>query len=390
MVDKVQLRNRKGSVGIESFRGRLRLHLPRQLFDGQNKYLTLGLTDTPENQKLAEQKANEIELDIEAGCFDETLDKYKPQRHLSIVKLESAQKVSTISELWDKYIDYKRQALKPTTLDKLAVLEKHIKRCSYQLLDEPIKIRLALLQQTTNSQVKDVLMYLSAACKWGMKHGLVTNNPFDGMYNELPKHKWQDNSEPNAFSEEEKQKIIQAFRSHKASKGIGYSYYAPFVEFLFLTGCRPSEAIGLQWKHVISDCSRITFEGALVQVGNGERVRVNGSKNNKKRVFNCNQNLQQLLLQIKPENPEPESLVFPSPEGLSIHYRNFSRRAWDKIVDSLVERKTTPYCCRDTFISEQIAKGVPTAVVAKWCDNSVEMIEQKYLDNKVLEQMKPL
>ncbi|MBW4570343.1 MAG: hypothetical protein KME31_20645 [Tolypothrix carrinoi HA7290-LM1] len=33
---------------------------------------------------------------------------------------------------------------------------------------------------------------------------------------------------------------------------------------------------------------------------------------------------------------------------------------------------------------------VPTAVVAKWCDNSVEMIEQKYLDNKVLEQMKPL
>jgi hypothetical protein len=43
---------------------------------------------------------------------------------------------------------------------------------------------------------------------------------------------------------------------HKASKGIGYSYYAPFVEFLFLTGCRPSEAIGLQWKHVISDYSK--------------------------------------------------------------------------------------------------------------------------------------
>lgn len=107
-------------------------------------------------------------------------------------------------------------------------------------------------------------------------------------------------------------------------------------------------------------------------------------------MFNCNQKLQQLLIQIKPENPEPESLVFPSPEGLSIHYRNFSRRAWDKIVDSLVERKTTPYSCRDTFISEQIAKGVPTAVVAKWCDNSVEMIEQKYLDSQVLEQLKPL
>jgi integrase len=380
----------KGSVGIESFQGRLRLRLPRQLHNGTQKYLTLNLADTPENRQIAEQKAHQIELDIISGEFDATLVKYKPQRHLSIVNPNEPQVVLTISELWDKYINYKRQSLKPRTLDKLAVLEKHIKRCPYQALDESIKIRISLLQQTTNSQAKDVLMYLSAACKWGMKHNLVSFNPFAGMYNELPKHQWQDNSQPNAFSEEEKQNIIQGFRNHKPTKGIGYKHYAPFVEFLFLTGCRPSEAIGLQWQHVTSDCSRITFDSALVQVGNGERVRVNGSKNNKKRVFNCNQKLQELLFQIKPENPHPESLVFPSPEGLSIHYRNFSRRAWDKIVDPLVRRPTTPYSCRDTFISEQIAKGVPTAVVAKWCDNSVEMIEQKYLDSQVLEQLKPL
>ena len=380
----------KGSVGIETFQERLRLRLPRKICGNNNRYITLGLADTTENRKLAEQKAHQIELDIQADCFDETLSKYKQQRHLSIVNPKEPQKVLNISELWDRYIDYKSQSLKPRTLDKLAVLEKHIKRCRYQLLDEAIKIRIGLLQQTTNSQAKDILMYLSAACKWGIKHGLVTSNPFDGMYNELPKHKWQEDSQPNAFSEEEKQKIIQAFRNHKPSKGIGYSYYVSFIEFLFLTGCRPSEAIGLQWKHIMPDCSRITFESALVQVGNGERVRVNSSKNNKKRVFPCNQQLQQLLLTIKPENLEPESLVFPSPEELSIHYRNFSRRAWDKIVDPIVERKTTPYSCRDTFISEQIAKGVPTAVVAKWCDNSVEIIEQKYLDSNLLEQLKPL
>lgn len=380
----------QGSVGVEVFQGRLRLRLPRQLYEGTQKYLTLGLADTPENRNLAEQKAHQIELDIQAGGFDETLAKYKPQRHLSIVTPGEPQQILTISELWDRYIDYKRPSLKPRTLDKLAVLEKHIKRCPYQALNEGIKIRLSLLQQTTNSQAKDVLMYLAAACKWGMKYGLVTFNPFEGMYKELPKHNWQDNSQPNAFSEEEKQKIIQAFKNHKPAKGIGYCHYAPFVEFLFLTGCRPSEAIGLQWKHITPDCSRITFDSALVQVGNGERVRVNGSKNNKKRVFNCNQKLQELLLRIKSENPESESLVFPSPEGLSIHYRNFSRRAWDNIVDPLVERRTTPYSCRDTFISEQIAKGVPTAVVAKWCDNSVEVIEQKYLDSQFLEQLKPL
>jgi integrase len=388
-MNRVQ-KESKGSAGIESFQGRLRLRLPRQLYQGRQKYLTLGLADTPKNRELAEQKAYQIELDILSGNFDGTLAKYKPQRHLSVVIPGELQQVLTIAELWDRYIEYKRPSLKPRTLDKLAVLEKHIKRCPYQALDEGIKIRLSLLQQTTNSQAKDVLMYLSAACKWGMKYGLVTFNHFEGMYNELPKHKWQDESKPNAFSEEEKLKIIQAFRNHKPSKGIGYSHYAPFVEFLFLTGCRPSEAIGLQWKHITPDCSRISFDSSLVQVGNGERVRVNGSKNNKKRIFNCNQKLQELLLKSRSENPEMESLVFPSPEGLSIHYRNFSRRAWGKIVDPLIRRKTTPYSCRDTFISEQIAKGVPTAVVAKSCDNSVEMIEQKYLDSQVLEQLKPL
>lgn len=317
----------KGTVSVESFQSRLRLRLPRQLYEGTQKYLTLNLADTPANRQLAEQKAHQIELDILSGSFDETLAKYKPHRHLSIVTPGEQQKVLTISDLWDRYINYKRQSLKPRTLDKLAVLEKHIKRCPYQDLDEGIKIRLALLQQTTNSQAKDVLMYLSAACKWGMKYGLVTFNPFEGMYNKLPKHKWQDNSQPNAFSEEEKEKIIQAFKNHKSSKGIGYSHYSSFVEFLFLTGCRPSEAIGLQWKHITLDCSQITFDSALVQVGNGERVRVNGSKNNKKRVFNCNQRLQELILEIKPEHLEPESLIFPSPEGVSIHYRNFSRQA---------------------------------------------------------------
>jgi integrase len=380
----------KGSVSISVNQGRLRLNLPRQLYNGNRKYLVLGLADTPENRQLAENKAREIELDIQAGSFDATLALYKPQRHLSLIEPKEPQKVSTISELWDLYIDYKRPCLKPRTLDKLSVLEKHIKRCPYQLFDEALKIRFSLLQQTTNSQAKDVLMYLSSACNWGMKHGLVAANPFEGMYNELPKHKWQDDSQPDAFTEEEKHKIIQAFRNHKPAKGIGYSHYAPFVEFLFLTGCRPSEAIGLQWKNVKDDCSQITFDGGLVQVGNGERVRSKGSKNNKSRKFNCNQQLQELLQSIKPKNYHLESLVFSSPEGLSIHYRNFSRRAWDKIVDPLVGRETTPYSCRDTFISEQISKGVPTAIVAKWCDNSVEMIEKKYLDSKAIEHIKPL
>ena len=57
-------RQTKGTVGIESVKSVLRLRLPRQVFGGKQKYLSLGLSDTPENRKAAELKARQIELDI--------------------------------------------------------------------------------------------------------------------------------------------------------------------------------------------------------------------------------------------------------------------------------------------------------------------------------------
>jgi hypothetical protein len=71
-------RQSKDTVGVEAFQGRLRLRLPRQLFDGKQKYLTLGLSDTKINLKIAEAKAQEIQTDIVLERFDYTLDKYRP------------------------------------------------------------------------------------------------------------------------------------------------------------------------------------------------------------------------------------------------------------------------------------------------------------------------
>jgi integrase len=40
-------------------------------------------------------------------------------------------------------------------------------------------------------------------------------------------------------------RIIEAFKTNRY-----YKYYTPLMEFLFFTGCRPSEAVALQWKHI--------------------------------------------------------------------------------------------------------------------------------------------
>ena len=111
-------------------------------------------------------------------------------------------------------------------------------------------------------------MQLSAACKWGIQHGLVRENPFEGMYRALDMTK---PSLPVAYSMEERDRIIATFETHQG-KGISYKHYAPFVKFLFWTGCRPCEAIGQQWGSVLEDCSKVHFHESIVEVS-GKKMR---------------------------------------------------------------------------------------------------------------------
>jgi integrase len=111
------------------------------------------------------------------------------------------------------------------------------------------------------------------------------------------KVKVQDKSENNIdpFSKKEMDAIVQAFADHPV-----YNHYTNFVKFLFLTGCRSSEAVGLKWKHISADCQIITFCEAVVNVSS-KGIRKN-TKTGKSRKFPCNLQLQKLLLNIRPSD----------------------------------------------------------------------------------------
>lgn len=387
MYSKKSGRAPKGSVGIESFRGRLRIRLPRPLYDGKQKYLSTDLADSALNRKVVEAKAKLIESDIALERFDYTLLKYgKPKPpELAVLEPLSLQSVKVI-ELWERYAADKRSGLKPKTQEKYDNLTRLYRKLGDLTIDDPLMVKHKLEQVTTIYRTKDGLMYLAAACRWGKKHRLVSSNPFEGMAQALPKYRYQVEPKPNAFTEEERDRVVEGFRSDRR-KGMNYSHYAPFVEFLFRVGCRPSEAIGLQWQHIAEDFGTIHFEGSLVQIGN-RRVRSKGSKNNKTRCIAVSRRVQALLMSIAPEDSRPTQLVFPSRDGDSISYRNFSRRAWARIVNP-IKSDTTPYCCRDTFITIQLIKGVSSAVIAKWCDTSTQMIDKNYADKLKLSQIRP-
>lgn len=379
----------KGTVQVLVSNDRLQL---RFRYAGKRHYLSVGLPDTSVNRKVAEQKARQIELDIISGNFDETLAKYKPHSALSTASPDITPKITPkLKDVWERYVEYKTPHTSPKTLNgTYQPVAAHIGKCQTDGFKDVLKFRMELLQVTTESQARRTLMQLSAACKWAMQHGLIESNPFGGMYKTL--RATQPNP-PMAFSVEERDAIIAAFEQDKR-KGINYRSYTPFVKFLFWTGCRPCEAIGLRWGSIAPDCSKIHFHESIVEVS-GVLARRPETKTGVKRWFNCQgTRLQSLLLSIRPENPEPDALVFPSPRGGAIRENNFKDRAWDSILNALNLSakngiKMTPYNARDTFITLQATQGHSSTKIARWVGNSSKVIEEKYLDKLKLEHLRP-
>ena len=151
-----------------------------------------------------------------------------------------------------------------------------------------------------------------------------------------------------------------------------YSHYTAFVKFLFWTGCRTSEAIGLQWRHIDQNLKFITFDEALV---NGIRK---DTKTHKSRRFPINQAIRILIEDRKPDPPDIRRLIFRSKHGLEIDPHNFLNRAWRSVLKSLPIRYRKQYCTRHTFITLCLEESVPVAQVAAWVGNSPKTIWQHY------------
>lgn len=381
---------------MRSDQGRLRIRFPRSLFGGRLKFLALRMSDTPGNRVKAEKIIQAVNADIELGRFDLSLESYKPyyhqKKHLKAV--EELYPDVSLTQLWNQYVDYKISIVKENTINYYkSVVFPLIQRSKIHSPYQSLELREWLINNTTEGCTKRVLQQVCAAFKWGLKHGLVKGvNPYLGMASEF-KHPYEHNEpEPNAFSQAQKLQVLEVFQSHNGSwnkrgyyGGSKYSHYYPFVKFLFLTGCRPSEAVGLTWNQVNS--KYIYFDRSITHF-RGKIYCSSKSKNNRNRKFPLYEELRQLLEEIKPEEIEPNQLVFPAPKGGAINYPNFSQRAWKTLVNP-IKPDTTPYSCRDTFITEQVIQGVTPSIVAKWCDTSANVIEKYYLDTEQISHILP-
>jgi integrase len=310
----------KGTVKTEIDKGWLRL---RFTYQGKRYAITLGLIDSRLNKEIAADKARKIELDILSGNFDETLAKYKPQPVHSSPKFN----LVTTGEVMRRFIKHKFKIVYARTLEKYNALLNHLEGC--QIKDDKGKLSFAdnpaifidqvlaekfydyLEKKLADRTFKEALGLLAACWKWGMSERLWEGelNPWEQLVNRVkvsPKQK------PRPFNREEISAIAQAFRTDSH-----YHYYTDYVEFLFGTGCRTSEAIGLRWKHFSEDYSQIWIGETLSR---GVRK---STKTNKDRTIRLDSRLQTMLKDRKLENAKPDDLVFITRQGNPIDDRNF-------------------------------------------------------------------
>lgn len=362
-----------GKVGISCIKDRLRLSLPRRLYDGQQRYHSLKLTNTPENWKIAEAIAATIELDIALGCFDYTLEKYKPNQKAP----PKQPKRLTLVLLYDEYIQTLIPTARPGTINNgYLVTLRRIKRSPFCDVDASTIVGQDVYDwaiQTYNPDTTARLVtQLNASYVWGIDKRLLKGpSPFAGLSAKAKKrNKSKASHTIETFGVEEPDKIIQLCKTHPRHK-----HYWLYIAFCFLTGCRPSEAIALRWSDVAPDLSELTFNSAIL-AGKGGRQRYQGLKTQPSRTFPCSDNLRAILTEARSRGDS--ELVFPTVTGKPINPGDFIRKHWRPLLKDAGVKYRSPYKMRHTFITRCLEAGIDAKDVAAWVGNSPETIYRRY------------
>ena len=318
--------------------------------------------------------ANLISSDIALGQFDSSLVKYGGARSDTAKQIREAQERLEREKrefenrqflwVWEKYKAFKTPTLAPNTLAidygrRMAFLTK----LAGENLPAPALIDW-IIKNKPQGQAKKILQNLSAAHEWGIKRGLIDTNPFKGAADFVRADK-EDGEDINPFTPGERDRLILAFQENRF-----FAHYAPLVQFLFFTGCRPSEAIPLEWGDLRGN--RLTFQRTYSEGQLSPRL-----KTQKKRTIALNQNaIAALSSPQKIESP----LIFPSKSGNYLDWHNFANRAWVGVLESLPDIEyRNPKQTRHTFITERILAGDSPVDVARYVGNSPGIIYRRYL-----------
>lgn len=318
------------------------------------------------------------------GCFDPTFQKYKRNKQEGTLKDKNNELSNEVNllELFNDFTNFKSQRLRVNSLIDYDRIQNKLEKCPYKLVSKSKQIIEWLVNDcngVNKSSVVKQWKLINACCKWGLREKRIKSNPFDNLKADIPVRNGKRGREDiDPFSDEEMRQIIDAFSNHPS-----YSQYVRLVKFMFATGCRPNEALGLQWKHINSN--RITF----CQIINNKGEVEPELKTTSKRTITVSEQLLNSL--IEGMSIKPADFVFKSKTDSCLDWGNFVNRPWRKILESLPHiRYRNPYQMRHTNITIRANRGEDTCVIARQVGSSPKMIVDHYLGDVSKNEIKDL
>jgi integrase len=361
-IPKIGLQNNNGSLTV------------RFTYQSQAYRLTgLGKYSDPLAQASARSISEKIKLDLLTGNFpigDLKLTKYNVHR-----QKETAKIYWDLKTCWEFYKTCKN-APSSAKITIWRYVDRLLEECDTKLLSlsDAANFVSWCRSKYSSSTLKRFFRTINAAVNLCIRlRKIEEDNPYAVILREIevrPKKKITAFSKPEIFA------IIEAFKE-KAP------HYAPLIQFRFLTGCRPSEAIALTWddfkwsenntKCLIVFSKRYSYGELLEGTKNGVVAR----------NFNCNSQLREFILSL-PKIPNRNNLVFPSPSGGYINTKNFSSRFWKPIVSKLqkngeIEDYLPFYDQRHTFGTHVARSNGDLKTLSSIMGNSPKTLLKNYL-----------
>lgn len=336
-------------------------------FRGERYTLSDGYPDTKAGRKRAEATVERIKADIYAENLDTTLEKYKV--HKKGESTANHQQLTYVQDVWNAYLEQRQKVVKASTYCKqFKPIDNYLRSLARVKFQNASKLVVLIQESKSPYTAKKILNQLSAACRWGMTVELCNQNPFDGLAKEIKLSKAQKSDEIEPLTKDERNRITRYFYTEKPA-------YAPFISFLFLTGCRPSEAVALEWSNV--NAGVLIFDQVAVQGIPGKKIQ-EGTKTEPSRKFPINKQLHQLLSTLELMEDNTSKYVFTAPQGGLVNVTNLTNRHWKQALIDLGIKHRKLYQTRHTFITLCLEAGIDAKDVAHWVGNSPETIYSNY------------
>lgn len=340
-------------LSVSSSGGRLKIRLPKHLYEGRFKDFYLGLSESPSNIILAEKIAQVIEQDLSLNRFDYSLEKYRNSLRLPV------------GELFGMWLDYKRPYWDEATYKIKQYLRCDLERffpnhqsvtfrdavdfSQFLLRDRP-------MADTFNRKIDT----LRRAWEWLINMGYASENPW--LKIEKLRDKNRRSRKPKPFSKEEITILLDAFNRD-------YPALLPFIQFMLQTGCRIGEAIGLRWGDLSWDCSKVSIHSQMVD-GN-----LKSPKCGSDREFFLPASLVFILREL--DRGRPDAFIFLH-NGRVIDRRNFLKRIWRPLLEKEGIPYRKPSALRHNFCSWLLHHGVSVLDAAKITGHDPRVLLDSY------------